>query len=343
MSDLMPVKAMPEITLSTGARFTSAAGASILDASTKAHVSLPYSCRTGRCSTCKCKVISGNTSALQQEIGLTAEEKAEGWILSCVRAAESDVVLEVEDLGGAVLAPAKTFPCRISSIERLAPDVVRVHLRLPPTAEFSFIPGQYVDVIGPGGIRRSYSLANASFAEKSLELHIRAVDGGAMSDYWFNQAKSNDLLRLNGPLGTFFLRNHAGVDLIFLATGTGIAPVKAILESLSDLPAEQRPKSVTVYWGARVLSDLYMDVASIPGAERFVPVLSRAGDDWVGAQGHIQDVLLNEGPDLSNAAVYACGSDAMIHGARKALVDAGLPSQRFYSDAFVCSATPSSV
>jgi len=288
-------------------------------------------------------VISGNTSALQEELGLTAEEKSDGWILSCVRTAESDVALEVEDLGGAVLAPAKTFPCRISRIERFAPDVVGVRLRLPPTAEFSFIPGQYVDVIGPGGIRRSYSLANASFAEKSLELHIRAVDGGAMSDYWFNQAKSNDLLRLNGPLGTFFLRNHAGVDLIFLATGTGIAPVKAILESISELPAEQRPKSVTVFWGARVPSDLYLDVASIPSAERFVPVLSRAGADWLGAKGHIQDVLLSEDPDLSNVAVYACGSNAMIHGAKKALVDAGLPSQRFYSDAFVCSATPSSV
>lgn len=343
MSDLTSVKAMPEITLSTGARFTSPAGASILDASTKAHVSLPYSCRTGRCSTCKCKVISGNTSALQQEIGLTAAEQADGWILSCVRTAESDVVLEVEDLGGVVLAPAKTFPCRISSIERLAPDVVRVRLRLPPTAEFSFIPGQYVDVIGPGGIRRSYSLANASFAEKSLELHIRAVEGGAMSDYWFNQVKNNDLLRLNGPLGTFFLRSPAGMNLIFLATGTGIAPVKAILESIPGLPEGQRPKSVSVFWGARVPSDLYLDVASIPGTERFVPVLSRAGDDWVGAKGHIQDVLLRENPELSNVAVYACGSEVMIHSAREKLVKAGLPRQRFYSDAFVCSATPSSV
>lgn len=334
---------MSEITLSSGPRFTSSAGASILDAGNKAHISLPYSCKTGRCSTCKCKVISGNTSALQEEIGLTSEEKADGWILSCVRTADTDVVLEVEDLGGAVLAPAKTFPSRISGIERLAPDVIRVHLRLPPTAEFSFIPGQYIDVIGPGGVRRSYSLANASFAEKSLELHIRSVDGGAMSDYWFNQARNNDLLRLNGPLGTFFLRNSAGINLIFLATGTGIAPVKAMLESIPGLSPEQQPKSVTVFWGARVSSDLYLDVPSIPGAQRFVPVLSRAADDWLGARGYIHDVLLSEDPDLSNAAVYACGSDAMIHSAKKALVDAGLPPQRFYSDAFVCSATPSSV
>lgn len=334
---------MSEITLSTGAQFSSASGVSILDASTAANISLPYSCKTGRCSTCKCKVISGNTSALQEEIGLTVEEKADGWILSCVRTAVSDVALEVEDLGGVVLAPAKTFPCRINSIERLAADVVRVRLRLPPTADFSFISGQYIDVIGPGGVRRSYSLANASFAEKILELHVRAVAGGAMSEYWFNQAKNNDLLRLNGPLGTFFLRSVADVDLIFLATGTGIAPVKAMLESMSSLPIEQRPKSVTVFWGGRIPSDLYLDVASMPGVHRFVPVLSRAGDDWVGARGHIQDVLLSRKPELNNAVVYACGSDAMIHSARKALVDAGLPAQYFYSDAFVCSATTFSI
>lgn len=337
------IETMSEITLSSGARFPSVVGASILDSGAKAHISLPYSCRTGRCSTCKCKVVSGKTSALQEEFGLTAEERADGWILSCVRTAESDVVLEVEDLGGVVLPPAKTLPCRVNSIERLAHDVIRVRLRLPPAADFSYRPGQYVDVIGPAGVRRSYSLANASFAEKVLEFHIRAVEGGVMSEYWFNQAKSNDLLRLNGPLGTFFLRNVAEMDLIFMATGTGIAPVKAMLESIDDLPIEQRPKSVTVLWGGRCPSDLYIDLMSLPVEQKFIPVLSRAGDDWSGCRGHVQDVLLRSDLNLSNAAVYACGSDAMIRDASKALVAAGLLPQRFYSDAFVCTATPSSV
>ncbi|MGE5491736.1 MAG: 2Fe-2S iron-sulfur cluster-binding protein [Actinomycetota bacterium] len=330
---------MSVIKLNSGKTFQAPTGLSILDAAAQAHIALPYSCKTGRCSTCKCKVISGTTAALQSETGLTEQERTEGWILSCVRSAETDVVLEVDELGGVELPIAKTLPCRISQINRLAPDVIQVFLRLPPTAEFSFIPGQYIDVIGPNGIRRSYSLANANLADKVLELHIRAVEGGAMSQYWFNQAKTNDLLRLNGPLGTFFLRETANVDVIFLATGTGIAPVKAMLESIPHLQKEKRPKSVTVLWGGRKPQDFYMDVADIPGDHTYIPVQSRPEEGWSGTKGYVQDVLLGLAPDLKDAAVYACGSDAMIHGAKKRLTDAGLPSGRFYSDAFVCSGT----
>ena len=329
---------MHQITLASGRVFSADADMPILNAASKAGVSIPYSCKTGRCSSCKCKVIAGETEALQEEVGLSASEKADGWVLSCLRTAVTDLSLDVEDLGGIVLPEAKTQPCRISSIDKLAPDVVRVMLRLPPTAEFSFIPGQYIDVIGPGGLRRSYSLANASFADKQLELHIRAVDGGAMSQYWFGQAKANDLLRLNGPLGTFFLRDVAGLDLVFLATGTGIAPVKAMLESMHDLAAEKQPRGVTVLWGGRTLQDLYFDVTGIPGDFNFVSVLSRSDAQWTGARGHVQQALLAALPDLSQAAVYACGSDAMIRDAQTTLTAAGLPNNRFYSDAFVCSA-----
>lgn len=333
---------MPEIILASGARFAIESGTSILDAAAMAKVSLPYSCKSGRCSTCKCKVVRGETTLLQDETGLSDAEKADGWILSCVRSAAADVVLEAEDLGNQTLPTVKTIPCRINALEQLAPDVVRVLLRLPPTADFKFLAGQYVDVIGPGGIRRSYSLASADRADKTLELHIRAVAGGAMSDYWFSQAKVNDLLRLNGPLGTFFLRDVSNVDLVFLATGTGIAPVKAILETLATFKEDQLPKSVTVLWGGRVPSDLYVDIAAIDGPQRYMPVLSRADATWAGQRGHVQDVLLGLEPDLRNAAVYACGSDAMIHTAKDSLVRAGLSADRFYSDAFVCSAPNSS-
>ncbi|TAM30285.1 MAG: 2Fe-2S iron-sulfur cluster binding domain-containing protein [Nevskiaceae bacterium] len=330
---------MPVVTLPSGVSFPVELGASILHAASQAHIALPYSCKTGRCSTCKCKVVSGMTTPLHAESGLTGQEKTEGWILSCVRSAETDVVLEVDDLGGVKLPAVKTLPCRISQIKRLATDVIQVLLRLPPTAEFSFIPGQYIDVIGPNSVRRSYSLASANFVDKVLELHIRAVEAGAMSLYWFNQAKVNDLLRLNGPLGTFFLRETADVDVIFLATGTGIAPVKAMLEAIARTPKEQAPKSVTVLWGGRRPQDFYLNLADISGGHAFVPVQSRPDEAWSGAKGYVQDVLLDLVPVLKNAAVYACGSDAMIHSAKKRLVDAGLPPKRFYSDAFVCSGT----
>lgn len=328
---------MPTVTLNSGKTFITDAGRSILDAGTYAHVSLPYSCKTGRCSTCKCKVTSGETAALHPESGISEQEKADGWILSCVRTAITDVAIEVDELGE--LPPVKTLACRINKLQRLTPDVIKVELRLPPTSDFAFIPGQYIDIIGAGGIRRSYSLASADFRTKLLELQIRAVDDGVMSDYWFKQANVNDLLRFNGPLGTFFLRDVAGIELIFLATGTGIAPVKAMIESLAALAPERRPASVTVVWGGRSMVDLYFDVTALPGNHHFIPVLSRGGADWRGAKGYVQDALLGRQPDLSKAMVYACGSDAMIRSARDGLTNAGLPAQRFYADAFVCSDT----
>lgn len=326
------------IKLSSGHQFRSVPGLSLVDAALAAGLTLPHSCKTGRCSTCKCKVIQGETISLQTEAGITDKEKTEGWILSCAREAQTDLTLEVEDLGGVVLPPSKTLPCRISDIEYVASDVVRVILRLPPSAEFKFIPGQYVDIIGPLGVRRSYSLACANSAEKKLELHIRAVDSGVMSDYWFRQAQANDLLRLNGPLGTFFLRNVAQLDLIFLATGTGIAPVKAMLESLVNVSSDQAPKSVTIFWGGRTPSDLYFDVQTIPVKHRFIPVLSRAAASWQGVVGYVYNALLDIKPNLTNSVVYACGSDAMIRSARSSLFAAGLPETRFFSDAFVSSA-----
>lgn len=330
---------MPVVKLSNGREFSAALGDSLVDAALSAGISLPHSCKTGRCSTCKCKALQGSTTALQTETGLTDAEKTEGWILSCVRSAQTDVTLEIEDLGNVVLPPSKTLPCRISSIDRLATDVIRVMLRLPPTADFRSIPGQYIDVIGPGGVRRSYSLANANAADKTLELHIRAVDGGVMSDYWFKHAKANDLLRLNGPLGTFFLRSLDQLHLVFLATGTGIAPVKAMLESLAKTAPEQTPRSITVFWGGRTVEDLYFDPQAIPTGHRFVPVLSRAAAGWAGVSGYVQNALLATQPDLAHTAVYACGSDAMIRGAKASLLAAGLPDNRFYADAFVPSAS----
>jgi CDP-4-dehydro-6-deoxyglucose reductase, E3 len=328
---------VPVVKLSNGREFSATAGASLVDAASSAGITLPHSCKTGRCSTCKCKVLQGETKALQPETGLTDAEKSEGLILSCVRSAQTDVMLEVEDLGNIVLPPSKTLPCRISSIDHLATDVVRVILRLPPTADFRSIPGQYIDVIGPGGARRSYSLANANTEDKTLELHIRAVDGGVMSDYWFKQAKANDLLRFNGPLGTFFLRGLDQLHLVFLATGTGIAPVKAMLESLTHIAPEQAPQSVTVFWGGRTDEDLYFDPQTISAGCRFVRVLSRAAAGLPGFSGYVQDALLATGPDLTRTTVYACGSDTMIRSAKASLLAAGLPDKLFFADAFVPS------
>lgn len=326
-----------KINLTSGREFTAASEITLLDAASSAGAALPYSCRTGRCSTCKAQVLRGQTRPLSDEIGLGPEQIAAGWILTCVRTAETDVSLDIEDLGGIQLPEPRTLPCRVAELDRLASDVLRVKLRLPPTASFTFVPGQYIDVIGINSTRRSYSLASSNFSNNLLELHVRAVPGGVMSNYWFNQAKPNDLLRLNGPLGTFFLRDDASADVFFLATGTGIAPFKAILESLTQVPEVKKPKSITVLWGGRKPEDFYIDITTIPGQHRYVPIISRSSEGWEGAKGYVQDHLLSLAPDLSNAAVYACGSDSMINSAKQSLCSAGLPSKRFYSDAFVSS------
>jgi CDP-4-dehydro-6-deoxyglucose reductase len=330
---------MLQIKTTYGKAFPLIGGQTVLDAATKAGISLPYSCKIGRCSTCKCKVLSGQSTAIVDELGLTADEKAQGFILSCVRSASTDMLIEVEDLGDQVIPEVKTLPARISSLEKLAPDVLSVKLRFPPNTPLTYLAGQYIDVIGPGGLRRSYSVANAPVADNQLQLHIRAVQGGAMSEYWFNQAKANDLLRINGPLGSFFMRPLAGLHLGFLATGTGIAPVKAMLEQLSSVPVNAQPLSVTVYWGGRKPHDLYANPREWHPTLGYVPVLSRAPDGWTGARGYVQKALLTDAPDLTQTVVYACGSDAMIQSAKAALTQAGLPDKRFYSDTFVPSGT----
>jgi CDP-4-dehydro-6-deoxyglucose reductase, E3 len=329
---------MHAVTTLSGRRFEARSDESLLDAALRQGVAWGYSCRTGRCSSCKGRVVAGDTTAAHEELGLSADDRAQGFVLTCVRRACSPIKLEMDDLGDIQLPDPKTLPCRIQSLQRLSDDVIVVTLRLPPTSALSFLPGQYVDVIGAAGLRRSYSVANAPRGDGQIELHIREVPNGAMSRYWFHEAKVNDLLRLRGPLGTFFLRDQAAKDLVLLATGTGIAPVKAILEGLVMLADEAQPRSVSVYWGGRHPNDLYWLPQDMPGL-RFVPVLSRADASWRGARGYVQDVMLSEHLSLADTLVYACGSDTMIHSAQAQLQAAGLPRRQFHSDAFVCSAT----
>lgn len=328
---------MADVVVSSGRRFVASPGENILDAALRQGVVLEYGCQTGRCGTCRARVRTGSTEALHDELGLAQAELAEGWILTCVRTASSDIALEVEDLTNVTVYPVRTLPCRIHDLQRVSETVIKVALRLPPDAGFEYHAGQYIDVMGHGGLRRSYSIANAPAAHRLLELHIRQVDGGTMSEYWFERARVNDLLRLRGPLGTCFLRDVAGKDLVFLATGTGISPVKAMLEGLAASGRDHRPRTVSVYWGGRVPQDLYWHPGGLDLEYAFVPVLSRAAGGWDGAHGHVQDALLQSQPDIRRTVIYACGSDVMIRGARRALVDAGLPERAYRSDAFVSS------
>lgn len=329
---------MARVFLANDKSFEVSAPTNMLDAARAAGLVLEHSCKTGRCGTCKARVVSGRTESVGDSSGLSAADQASGHVLTCTSTALDDVHLDIEDVSLLADFPARTTPCRIDSLDRLAPDVLRLMLRFPPKASPRYLPGQYVDVIGPGGVRRSYSVANQPAPDGRVELHVREVAGGVLSAYWFGSAKAGDLLRLDGPKGSFFLRDVAGLDLVFLATGTGIAPVKAMLEGLATRVPQGMPRSVTVLWGGRQVSDIYWksDVAGLDLLE-FVPVLSREDPGWSGARGHVQNVLLERRPDWANTVVYACGSAAMIESASAQLVSAGLTAKRFYSDAFVSS------
>lgn len=295
---------------------------------------LEHSCLTARCSSCKVQVIEGDTINVQQESVLSQEERDKGYVLSCNVKPLTDVKLNTVDLGDLNIPTSKTLPAKIQSIEQLTSSVLKIILRLPPTQEFNFLSGQYVNLI-KGSIKRSYSLASTSSGNNELEFLIKNYEGGAMSTYFFKEAQKNDLLRMEGPLGTFFLRENTATNLVFLATGTGIAPVKAILEQIFSEIDSYNSKKIYVLWGGRYLEDLFWKpILEMPNLN-FIPVLSRENVGWQGAMGYIQDILLEIIKDFSSTEVYACGSNQMIESAHQLLISRGLPESRFHSDAFV--------
>jgi CDP-4-dehydro-6-deoxyglucose reductase, E3 len=327
---------VPSVTLKSGTSFPVNDGETILDAALRAGLSVEHSCKIGRCASCKTRVVAGTTVTLQQEAELLPQEIDAGWILTCCRTAANDVTLATAEITQP-LPPSRIVPAKISELLRLSSDILKVCLRLPPQQPLAWLAGQYVELATGGGLKRSYSVANAPGAAGRLEFLIRRVDGGEMSRYWFDEAEVGDLLRVHGPKGTFFLREPRLARLIFLATGTGIAPVQAMLTSLAS-QIKAPPPRVTVLWGNRLEQDLVADPGRwFPGIE-YIPVLSRPADGWNGARGHIQSQFQVLGSEFGNAMVYACGSASMIAECRTLLLAAGLPEDQFLADAFVCSA-----
>lgn len=330
---------MNKITLlNTGKVFEIRSGQSVLDAALDAGILLEYGCKTGRCGACKSRLIGGKTKLLYEETSLTKAELEEGWFLSCSRTSfDADLKVIAEDLSEYPIQKPQIFPCKIDDLTYLSNDVLRVSLRLPSGKKLSYRPGQHIDITAASGLTRSYSLARGISSGGALELHVRKVAGGLMSNYWFSEAKSGDLLRINGPKGTFFLRDVGGLDLVFLATGTGIAPIRAILEDLNGVVGLEKPASVSLYWGGRILQDLYLDKSEFKEGVNYCPTLSRGDASWGGHREYVQNLALMHGGPLSNVRVYACGSSTMIEDARLRFVNAGLKPEHFIFDAFVPS------
>ncbi|MEO8331972.1 MAG: CDP-6-deoxy-delta-3,4-glucoseen reductase [Gallionella sp.] len=313
----------------------------ILEAALKNGYVLPYSCRDGVCGTCKGKVLQGSVDyGKHQDTTLTDLEKKAGMALFCCAKPLSDLIIECREVNAIKDIPVKTLPCRVQKMQRPAPDVMVLSLKLPANERLQFMAGQYIDILLKDHKARSFSLANAPHDDEFLELHIRNIAGGAFTRHVFETMKERDILRFKGPLGTFFLRDDSDKPIIFVASGTGFAPIKAMIEHALYIGIK-RP--MHFYWGARKLADLYMLDKARQWESlgiRFTPVLSEAlpEDNWQGRTGFVHRAVLDDYSDLSGHEVYACGAPVVVEAAQRDFTNQrNLPQESFFSDAFTFS------
>lgn len=331
----------------SGRQFDTIEGETILAAGIRQGIGLPYGCKDGACGSCKCKLVSGVVKhGTHQEKALSAEEEANGFVLTCCGVAQSDVTLESRQVAEEGAFPIKKMPVRVSGMEKVSSDVMVVHLQLPAADTFQYHAGQYVEFLLRDGDRRSYSMANAPHTQAdkpSLELHIRHMPGGKFTDHVFGAMKEKDILRVEGPYGSFFLRKDNEKPIIFLASGTGFAPIKAIVDHMQH---EGISRQATIYWGGRRPADLYQTawieekLAAMPNLS-YVPVVSDAlpEDGWTGRTGFVHLAVLEDHPDLAGHEVYACGAPIVVESAQNDFTaKAGLPAESFFADAFTSAA-----
>ncbi len=328
----------------SGRTFNVASGEAVLAAGIRQGIGLPYGCKDGACGSCKCKLVSGTvTHGTHQLKALSAEEEAAGFVLTCCAQAHSDLVLESRQVTELGALPIKKMPTRVISLTKKSDDVMVLQLQLPANDSFAYRAGQYVEFILRDGARRSYSMASAPSLGPSMELHIRHMPGGKFTDHVFGTMKEKEILRVEGPFGSFFLREDSDKPIILLASGTGFAPIKALIEHMQHLGTE---RNVTLYWGGRRPADLYMQdwitaqLQTMPHL-RYVPVVSDATpqDHWQGRSGFVHRAVLEDFPDLSGHQVYACGAPIVIESARKDFsAQAQLPPEEFFADSFTSEA-----
>lgn len=319
----------------TDESFEVAADESILDAATRAGVRLPHECTFGGCGTCRIKVHEGEVEYEEFPMALTEEEHAEGYALACQARCRGDVVIEPAGKG-LEFAPSFATTATVVGVEALTPTINRLVLALPDEVELDFRPGQYMNVVLPDGTTRSFSMASAVLPNGHIDFHIRRIEGGRFTDSIIAALKPGDELHVELPLGTFCFHEDDWRPMILAATGTGLAPIKAILESLLD---NDDCPPVTLYWGMRTEADLYLkdEIEAWAGhlcEFKFIPVLSRPSPEWEGRRGYVQDAILEDHDDLSEFAFYLCGAPEMITQAKHLFVARGAELDYIYSDSF---------
>jgi len=327
----------------SGLQFQVEKDEAVLAAALRQGYVLPYGCKNGACGTCKARIVAGAVDyGVYQPRALPDADRARGKALLCQAKPLSDLVIEARTIGATKGIEVKTLPCRVQRLQRLAEDVIVLHLKLPANEKLVYLAGQYLEFLLKDGSRRSFSMANAPHDAELLELHIRHVAGGQFTDHVFGKMKERDILRFEGPLGTFFLRQDSDKPIVFVASGTGFAPIKSIIEEALH-KGISRP--MTLYWGGRRPRDLYMHVLAQSWADagklKYVPVISDAlaQDAWQGRIGFVHRAAMEDFPDLSGHQVYACGVPVMVDAARNDFTTAcRLPEDEFYADSFTTQA-----
>lgn len=322
----------------SGHEYELAENETVLDGALRSGIMFPYSCRGGSCGTCFGKVLSGEIDFPDGlPLGLMASDRELGQALFCCATANSDLTIDVREVRSRDEIRVKTLPAQVKHLEKLAPDVMVVRLRLPASESLAFRAGQYIDFLLRNNKRRSFSIANAPVNDEFLELHIRLVEGGEFTGMVFNKFQIKSLVRIEAPLGDFYIREESNRPIILVAGGTGFAPIKAMVEQLRS---EQDTRPIHLYWGAKSLVDLYQRelVKSwvFAGGFKFTPVLSQANDAdrWQGQSGYVHEVVAADYADLSGFDVYMAGPPQMIVAAQTQFLKQGLPREQLFSDSF---------
>jgi len=298
----------------------------VLTAALRQHLNLPHSCKGGSCGTCRVRVLSGRLAYPHgRPAGIAEAEEAAGYALICQARALGDLVIETREIRHVTDVEIRELPARVARMERLAPDVMGLWLRLPSIEPFTWQSGQYVDVMLPGERRRSFSLANPPHDAALLELHVRRAPGGAFSEQVFGAMKEGSLLRIEGPLG-LFVYQPGERPLLLVGGGTGYAPLKAILREVLEVGPR---RDIVLFWGVRNAEDLYEDawlreLAAKHPRFHYTGVTSE----------FVHEAVLRSVAGLAGFDVYAAGPPAMIEAVRTALPRQGANPDRIYFDSF---------
>ena len=311
----------------------------ILDAALRQGIAFPYGCRTGSCGTCLGEVVSGEIE-YPDGLPLTVmeHEHNKGKAVFCVSVAKSDLVLDVKEIESSTEIEIKILPARVTSLRKLADDVMEMSLSLPANERLAFRAGQYIEFILRDRSRRAFSLANSPSNDEVLELHLRHVEGGVFTEHVFNEMKEKAIVRFEGPFGSFHISESSNRPLILIAGGTGFAPIKAMVEKLIE---EDDTRPLQIYWGARAKADLYRNDLPEKWAFQhkhisYVPVLSEPNDEdkWQGRTGFVHAAVAEDFADLSGFDVYVAGPPPMVDATKEVFIKQGLPKDQLFFDSF---------